>query len=395
MATNVLSVSQTKENDFQTNEVLSIAGGHFVHDTYTAFLPTLLPLLIDKLSLSLTLAGSLSAISQIPALLNPFIGYIADRLSLRYFVIFAPAVTATLFSSLGLAPSYFVLAVLLFVSGISTAAFHAPAPAMISRISGLQIGKGMSLFMAAGELGRTVGPLLVVWAITTWTLDGFWRVMIFGWVASLVLYLRLRFVSARAPRESGLRAMLPVARKLFLPFSSVLFLRTFLVIAISIYLPTYMDQAGATLWMAGGALAIAQGAGVAGALMSGPASDRWGRKPVLMVTIGGSALCMLLFVTIQSWLVVPVLILMGFLGLSVQPVLLSVIQEQFPSHRAVANGFFMFLAFAAQSISILVIGWIGDQFSLQTAYTTTALLSLLAIPAILALPGKLHPVKGS
>jgi FSR family fosmidomycin resistance protein-like MFS transporter len=178
MATEAISVSSPVEETFQTGEVLSIAGGHLINDTYTAFLPTLLPLLIDKMSLSLVLAGSLTSIAQIPALLDPFIGYLADRLSLRYFVIFAPAVTATVYSSLGFAPSYLVLAVMLFVGGISTAAFHAPAPAMISRISGRQLGKGMSFFMAAGELGRTIGPLLFVWAVSTWTLDGYWRVMV-------------------------------------------------------------------------------------------------------------------------------------------------------------------------------------------------------------------------
>jgi hypothetical protein len=39
-------------------------------------------------------------------------------------------------------------------------------------ISGQQVGKGMSLFMAGGELGRTVGPLLATWAVTYLTLDG-------------------------------------------------------------------------------------------------------------------------------------------------------------------------------------------------------------------------------
>ena len=225
MATEAISVSSPVEETFQTGEVLSIAGGHLINDTYTAFLPTLLPLLIDKMSLSLVLAGSLTSIAQIPALLDPFIGYLADRLSLRYFVIFAPAVTATVYSSLGFAPSYLVLAVMLFVGGISTAAFHAPAPAMISRISGRQLGKGMSFFMAAGELGRTIGPLLFVWAVSTWTLDGYWRVMVFGWAASLVLYLKLRNIAARPARSSNLKNMLPAMRRLALPLSTVVFLK--------------------------------------------------------------------------------------------------------------------------------------------------------------------------
>jgi hypothetical protein len=37
--------------------VLTAAGGHFVHDSFTSFLSPLLPLIIQKLGLSLTMAG--------------------------------------------------------------------------------------------------------------------------------------------------------------------------------------------------------------------------------------------------------------------------------------------------------------------------------------------------
>ena len=47
--------SSTKD-EFQAEQVLTIASGHFVHDVYSAFLPPLLPLIIEKMSLSLTLA---------------------------------------------------------------------------------------------------------------------------------------------------------------------------------------------------------------------------------------------------------------------------------------------------------------------------------------------------
>jgi FSR family fosmidomycin resistance protein-like MFS transporter len=160
MTIKTVPLAHTNEDDFQTEQVLPIVGAHFVHDIYTAAVPVLLPALMAKLSLSLTLVGSLMAIMQLPALLNPFIGYLADKISLRYFVILAPAVTATLISSLGFASNYIAVAIILFATGVSVACFHAPAPAMIGRVAGKQVGKGMSFYMAAGELARTVGPLL-------------------------------------------------------------------------------------------------------------------------------------------------------------------------------------------------------------------------------------------
>jgi hypothetical protein len=66
---------------FHTGRVIALSISHFIHDVYSSFLSPLLPLLIEKLSLSLTQAGFLSTIMQIPALLNPYIGKLADRMS--------------------------------------------------------------------------------------------------------------------------------------------------------------------------------------------------------------------------------------------------------------------------------------------------------------------------
>jgi MFS family permease len=79
---------------FQTGQIVTLSISHFIHDVYSSFLAPLLPLLIEKLSMSLTQAGFLSTIMQVPALLNPYIGSLADRISVRYFIILAPAMTA-------------------------------------------------------------------------------------------------------------------------------------------------------------------------------------------------------------------------------------------------------------------------------------------------------------
>ena len=96
---------------------------------------------------------------QVPALLNPYVGAMADRISVRYFIILAPAMTAVPMSLIGLAPSYAILMILLFIAGISVSLFHVPAPVMVAKLSGDHKGRGMSFFMTGGELARTVGPL--------------------------------------------------------------------------------------------------------------------------------------------------------------------------------------------------------------------------------------------
>ncbi len=388
MTTQSITVqAEPDDSKFHTDQILSIVGGHFTHDTYTAFVSPLLPLLMQKMSLSLTAAGSLAAIMQLPALLNPFIGYFADKISMRYLVIFAPAVTATLISTLGFAPNYLTLAILLFITGISVAAFHAPAPAMVARISGKQVGRGMSYFMAGGELGRTIGPLVAVWAVSTWTLDGFYRVVIFGWAATAILFWRLHRISAKpTEKPRGFRESLPAIRRLFLPLIGIRLPREFIMTALAVYLPTFMTQQGTSLWIAGAALSVWEIAGVVGALVGGHLSDRIGRKKILLGGIIGTSLMMLVFLRTDGWLLTPVLLALGFTGLSTTPVMLAVVQDNMPENRAMGNGIFIAISFLVRPIAIFGNGLIGDHFGLHTTYFISALIALIAIPFVFRLP---------
>lgn len=372
---------------FQTGQVLPIAGGHFIHDVYSAFFAPLLPRLIEKLSLSLTQVGSLNAILQLPALLNPFIGYLADKVSLRYFVIFAPAITATLMSSIGLTNSYGSLALLLFITGFSVAAFHAPAPAMIGQVAGRKVGLGMSLFMAAGELARTLGPLLAVWAASIWTLEGIYRMAALGWGASLILFWRLQRVgAARIEKPGSLRAVLPVLRRLFIPLTIINLSRNFLAECTSTFLPTYLHSQGLPLEQAGAALSVLELAGVAGALSSGTLSDRLGRRSVLMVATVAAAALTPFFLAAQGWMLVPLLLLLGFTILSTTPVMMAMVQEHLPNNRAIGNGLYMVLTFLLRAAATLSVGALGDRFGLHNTFLWSAIISLVAVPAILALP---------
>nr|WP_211217226.1 hypothetical protein [Psychromonas ossibalaenae] len=101
--------------------------------------------------MSLSISALLEIIRRIPTLFNPYFALLAEKNGVKYFVILTPAVTVVCMSLIGLAPSYSVLFILLFVSGINSALFHIPSPVMIKEASGNKIGTGMSCFMVGGE----------------------------------------------------------------------------------------------------------------------------------------------------------------------------------------------------------------------------------------------------
>ena len=374
---------------FQTREVLTIVTGHFVHDIFTAFVPPLLPLIREKLAVDYAAIGGLAVFMQIPSLLQPFIGHAADRISLRYFIILAPAVTASVCSLLGMANGYALLALLLFVGGLSSAAFHAPAPAMIGRISGNRVGTGMSFFMAAGELGRTVGPLLVIAAVSWFGLEGIWRVAVFGWMASVFLFWRLRGVSAKPAqgRLLSLQQMLPAARKVYPPLLWIMAARVFMSISMTTYLPIFIqDVKGYEFEIAGLSLTLLEGAGVLGALTMGTASDWLGRRKILIVLFLVSPVLFLGFLNSSGWMLFALLLPLGFTMLSPSAVLLAVVQDSFRQNRALANGLFLMANFVIRSPALWLLGSVADRFGLENAFLMSGLIAFVGVPAILRLP---------
>jgi FSR family fosmidomycin resistance protein-like MFS transporter len=390
MAVHSIAAADTLDEErFQTGRVVTIAASHAVHDTYTAFLPSLLPVFIANLSLSTTGAGLLQVFIQWPSLLQPLIGHLADRVSLRYLVILAPAVTGIMMSLLGIAPSYAVLAMLLIVAGLSSASIHAVGPVMAGRLSGRRLGRGMGFWMVGGELGRTLGPIVIVTAIRLLTLEGTPWLMIGGLLASIMLYLRLRDVPGRPSNpDQGVpwREALGGTRSFVIPLAGIIAVRAFVVAALATYLPTFLTREGVDLWLAGAALSVFQIGGVIGALVAGSISDRLGRGRVLLVSMVATSLLMFVFMSITGWSQFPVLLVLGFTSLSAVPVLMALVQESFPDNRALANGVYMAVSFVIQSGAVVIMGVIGDLFGLRLAYTASAVILLAGVPLVLLLP---------
>jgi FSR family fosmidomycin resistance protein-like MFS transporter len=87
--------------------------GHFVNDCYSAFLAPILPLLIAKFSLSLTVASGLAAIPSLTSsIFQPLYGMASDRVQGRFFILLGPALSVVCMSLLGIAPNAVVLAVM-------------------------------------------------------------------------------------------------------------------------------------------------------------------------------------------------------------------------------------------------------------------------------------------
>jgi FSR family fosmidomycin resistance protein-like MFS transporter len=374
---------------FEMGRVLSLAVTHGLHDTYQGFLPPLLPAFITNLSLSKAEAGLLALLLDMPSLLQPFIGHWADRVNLRFLVILSPAVTIVMMSLLGTASSYRLLALLLILAGISRAAFHAVGPVVVGRLSGRRLGRGMGLWMIGGRLGPTLGPILAVTVVQILGLRGVSWLMLPGLLASAGVYWLLKDVSL-APTQPNLQPFsmqsLMAMAPLMLLVTSIVTIQSFLTSALSIYLPTYLTEQGAELWFAGVALSVLQGTSTIGVVVTGALSDRIGRRFALLIAFVTAPAFMLLFLRASGWIQLPFLALLGLTAMSTMPVFMALVQERFPSNRALANGLYLALSFVIRSVVGVLVGAMGDRVGLHWMFTAGAAIVLLGVPLIWLLP---------
>lgn len=368
---------------FKKSEVFTISSAHMLHDTYSAFLAPLLPLLIEKLGMSLSISALLEIIRRIPTLFNPFFGLLAEKTGVKYFVILTPAITAISMSLIGLAPSYSVLFILLFVSGISSALFHVPSPVMIKEASGDRIGTGMSWFMVGGESARTLGPLLVTAGVSLWGLEGIYKLMPLGLIASFILYLKLKDFDLNRPtrkaNEKGdTRKLLKKYTPFFIVLALYLFFQSGMKSALTLYLPVYLTSQGESLWYAGISLSVLQFFGVLGAFFAGNLSDRIGRKNMLIISSVGSTIGMGLFIHFGN---LYILALLGLFLFASGPVLMASVQDTHSNMPTFMNSMYMSISFGISSMVVFGIGVLGDSFGLETTYIVCNVLAIGCIPA--------------
>ncbi len=343
-----------------------VALAHGVNDAYAAFLSPLLPRIMDKLGLSIALAATLAmTLSLAASILQPLMGYLADRHGRRLFVVLGPLLSGVFLSMVGLAPTFWILVACLLMGGLGSASFHPPGASYAARISeGKGSGLRMSVFSLGGSLGWALGPLVAVAIVAGAGLEGLWMAMFPGvLLAALLWQLLPPGTSDRSPHPPP--APTVVIRRLRGPLGLLLGISVTGAFAQRVFLtmqPIVVARAGGSEAVGAVSLSIYLGAQALGTLTGGFLSDRMDRSRLL------AGLTFLAFPA--HFLAVslppgqgPALLsagAAGFLGMAMMPGIVVKAQEMLPEGAAVSSGIVMGLGWAIGSLGVLMTGALGD-----------------------------------
>ena len=229
----------------QTGRIVGLSMGHFFNDMYVGFLAPLLPLIIDRLGISLTMAAALASVLSIStSLAQPAFAFVADKIRRPYMVVIGPFMTAIFFSAIGLVHSYWALMIIIVLGGIGTAAFHPQSAAFVGRSSGRQSGAAMSMFVTGGSAGYYTGPIVIM-AIVTWLGLEYSFISI---LPGVLIAIALFFILPKLPHAPNKHAHVyghveiphQVRALVFLYLISMI--RSFMISGFNTFIPIYLEQ---------------------------------------------------------------------------------------------------------------------------------------------------------
>jgi MFS transporter, FSR family, fosmidomycin resistance protein len=366
----------------------ALAAGHLGTDFANGALPALLPFLTDRFSLSYTLAALLMLASTASSsLVQPLFGLWSDRRGALWLLPSGVAVAGVGIGVAAAMPSYWLVALLVVVSGLGVAAFHPEGSKYAAYTSGDKRASGMSAFSIGGNIGFALGPIVATPLVIALGLGGgvLLAVPCLAIAAMLLVlspFLRT-FEPERGVRRQGEGEDRPGALVLLL---AVIGFRSLAWFGLITFVPLYEVSLGHSTAHGNRLLSLMLLAGGLGTIAAGPLADRVGRRPVLIASLALAAPLTFVFITFGGVLGAVALCGVGICVIGTFGVTMVMSQEYLPRHIGTASGLSIGLSIGLGGIAAVALGALADAVDLQAALYVCAAAPLAGLVLTLLLP---------
>ncbi len=383
----------TERSKANTKVIIALALVHFIGDFYSSFVSPLLPVFVEKFSLTLTQVGMITGISRFLAfIIQPSVGYIADHYRTRIFILGGPLLSIVFIPLVGIAPFYSVLILFISLGSIGSSMFHPTSAGMISTYSGRHLGFSMSIFNMGGTLAFGVGPIFITYFVRFFGLGASPFTMIIGLAVMALLFWMVPLPGGGELENLGfigsIKEAIGTVWKSILIIWMVMVLRSFAGQSFMTFLPVLYAKEGYSLVSIGTIVSLFTIAGAISGLLAGHFSDRIGYKPIFYVAHGLAtpSLYLLLFLP-GNWIYFSAF-LAGFFVLATLPLGVALAQELAPRGRSLVSSLMMGLAFGTGGMMTPLTGKLADIFSIRDVLALLTLLPFLTIGLVALLPNK-------
>lgn len=369
----------------QRATIANLSVAHMINDMYNNFLPQLLPIIVVVAGLSLAQASALVSVFSISSsLLQPIFGYLVDQKGQRWLVSVGTVWMAVLLGLTGLVTNYWLLFLMAAFAGVGTAAFHPQASSMVSAAAGKNKAVIMSMFIAMGNLGWAIAPLILLPLFNNFGAKSTPIMIIPGIIAAIMLHWYMKQGSEQKKQNSAGELKLESLRQSLSPAMGelskiivVVALRSLAYMGLITMLPHYFKQQHISSGAAAYLIFLMLAAGAVGGVIGGFISDRYGRKPLIISSLALATPLFFGFYYTTGLVSDIFLALAGASLLSSFSVTVVAAQEVIPSNKAFASGLTLGFAIGIGGLAVTGVGYIADNWGLSTAVQL-----LFAIPLL-------------
>lgn len=385
------------------NQFFFLTFTHTILDSYATLFPHILPFILDRFAKSFvrnTFAGVLISIYSIFSSLGQVLfGWLSDRIRSVHFITFGVACTAICLSLVGIAPSVWIVYILLAIGGLGVAAFHPQATTYAGALAAETRGMGIAIFLTGGNIGRALGPLLLL-LIPYYYMDLnylAWEMQI-GILVAILVPIVLDFqdeldltASARVltdEEDSGRQSFWSVAKPHLLP-TIVLFviasLRTVTITGLENFLSLYLKDLEYSNLNRSLVIAIFIFAGSMGIMGSGWLLSKMNTLVLLLLSLVVAPPLLLASLHTNGIFFLILLFLGNMVLTSSVTINIILAQMMLRGHESIAASFMMGASWGVGGLLNLIVGTLGDHYGLPIVLDGLVLVPLLISPLILLL----------
>lgn len=384
----------TKPTDKKALIWLSTA--HIINDTYSGFLNPIMPFIAAKIGFSMAVATIIMSIAHVfSSLLQPIFGFFADNIIKRVFIFWGLIMASIFIPICPSATNVYILTSFIIFGSTGGSFFHPQATGFISRFSKENFSLNMGIFMSAGSVGMSFGPLISAFIAQNFGLAEISYTSIVGIVVALAMFSFVPKISKTdAPPEhikfkKTFKEIL--SNKSILILTLISMLKTLITNSCLIMLPFLWKNMGYSPTYIGIALFLFIFAGSIGAIMSSKIEKIIGAKKVFYLSLIGTLPIIYIFsLTYQTHPKISLLvfILMGFITMLAMPVNMVMAQRIMPEFKSIIAGFINGFSWGVVAIILTLVGFLAQNFGI-----TKILLLVSFIPAIFSYFVKYLPDK--
>lgn len=275
---------------------------------------------------------------------------------------------------------------------MGTALFHVQAASIVFDLSKGHKGFTMSSFIAFGNVGLVLGPLLFVPLIDTFGLKGTPLIAIPGLFATGLLLFFGPKVTERAGNSKNLKDVVSSLKGNFAELNKLILvvaIRTLFYTGLVTMLPIYFKLQKIAPNIISFILSLLLFSGAVGGLIGGFVSDKYGRKLVIASSLA-IATPLLGFCYVESGWKYFYLALAGVASMASSSVTVVLTQELIPENKATASGLSLGFAMGIGGLLVGLIGKYAVLFGVGQAIILLSWLPLLGSLFAITLRNKLQ-----